>query len=200
MGKGKRGKGYSLETIYDTLEQLREHGGNLHATARHTGINVRSIARWRDQYGEKYGKTAEEYRQAHVEKIFQAREEALERTRVQLSEANALDAAKIYGILTDKELLLRGEPTERAAVEIDERIDIRAITTRTEQRLQIVNQLSRRRSLDRHLPALSAEAGGIIDGGDAADGDGQLFVYHQQSRRPAVVVPQQDATAAVRGD
>jgi len=156
--------------------------------------------RWRDKYRDQYEECVQANRDKHIEQIFQVRKAALNHIRDSIAESSALDAAKVYGILTDKELLLRGEPTERTAVEIDGTIDLRAIATRTEQRLQLLEQLSRRRGITGDMSALPADPGGVVDSGDAADSDGQLFVYHQQSRRTATVMPQQDAEETIRSN
>jgi len=106
-----RGKKRSPEDIEIGLQALAETGGNAEEASRKTGIPANTLREWKLQFGDEFGELRREKRSDLIEDVWAAAAEALGFLRKKLRRMKGKDLAVTYGILTDKALLLGGEPT-----------------------------------------------------------------------------------------
>lgn len=132
------------ETIIETLTLYAELR-NAAETARQTGIIASTIRDWIQAHPDIVEKARSELRDAHMAKIVRLRGEVLDEMadKIRHPETTALELGKIYGILTDKQLILEGKPSFKAEIthHINEK-QITEITIRTQERLQLLDKIS----------------------------------------------------------
>lgn len=114
-----RGKPYSPEDVERGIEALAESGGNATAASKATGIPRTTLIGWKQANFDEFDELRREKRSGLIDKVWAGAEKALDLllTRLEPDEdgvcpIHSKHLATIFGILTDKGLLLGGEPTE----------------------------------------------------------------------------------------
>lgn len=106
---------YNREQREDVLAVLAANGGNVKRTARETGVDEHTIRDWRDgkagEPGLGTGVPAQKAREALETRMEDVQALLLSTIPGKLQDAPLRDVATAYGILSDKLLLLRGQPT-----------------------------------------------------------------------------------------
>ena len=107
------GKRYSPEEIEVGLQALAESGGNASCAAEKTGIPRGTLRYWAaNSFADEFASIRQEKRQSLIEKVWAGAEKALDHLLKELPKMKGNHLAIAFGILTDKGLLLGGEPTE----------------------------------------------------------------------------------------
>ncbi len=115
-----RGQKYGDEDTERGLQALAEAGGNAAKASRACGIPPRTLRDWKNgSFADEFAELRREKRGGLIDKVWAGAEKALDLLLVALepgedgkSKVKARELAVIMGILTDKGLLLGGEPTE----------------------------------------------------------------------------------------
>lgn len=98
-------------------EQIRAHlvtNNNLRETARHFKVSPASVMKVRDEKPDEYEHLRTDKKQEFVENAWGMIGEILTEMKVKMPEASFRDLATGLGIITDKALLVSGEPTSRS--------------------------------------------------------------------------------------
>jgi len=108
-----RGQKYGDEDTERGLQALAEAGGNAAKASRACGIPPRTLRDWKNgSFADEFAELRREKRGGLIEKVWAGAEKALDLLLVQLPKMEGRHLAVVFGILTDKGLLLGGEPTE----------------------------------------------------------------------------------------
>jgi len=108
-----RGKKRSPEDIERGLEALAESGGNATIASESCGIPARTLRGWKGgAFAEEFAELRREKRTDLIGDVWEAAREALAQLRSKLPTMKGKDVAVTFGILTDKALILGGEPTQ----------------------------------------------------------------------------------------
>lgn len=193
---------YNEEDIEKALMALAQNGGNVSKTAREMGLSRTTLQGWKDRNHDEFVSLRQAQRAKAIEKAYAPLISNLEhavsngaikeQTSKECSEA-ALNFQKLITNLSDEPV----EPIQHIH-QIDGHIDIRAVTDRTEARLQLLDQLSSRGRAGIDIPSIPEGAGGTSEVSDGSDT--KLFVYHEQGEPEAASMVEQDTEEAVSGN
>jgi len=107
-----RGKKWPPADVERGLQALAESGGSVTAASKATGIPKTTLWGWKTQHPDEFEQLRMEKRGSLIEKVWGAAEDALDLLIKELPKMKGRYLATTFGILTDKGLLLGGEPTE----------------------------------------------------------------------------------------
>jgi len=107
-----RGQKRSPEDIERGLEALAESGGNAEAASRATGIPANTLRTWKRARPDEFIELRREKRTVLIEDVWAAAQEALKELRGKFKTMKGQQLAVAFGILTDKALVLGGEPSQ----------------------------------------------------------------------------------------
>lgn len=107
-----RGQKYGDEEIERGLQALAENGGNAARASLACGIPERTLRGWKvNEFADEFAELRREKRGAFIDQVWAAARMALDLLTAKLPKMKGRELATAFGILTDKGLLLGGEPT-----------------------------------------------------------------------------------------
>ena len=108
-----RGQKYGDEDTERGLQALAEAGGNAAKASRACGIPPRTLRYWKNgSFADEFAELRREKRGDFIDRVWEAAVKALDLAFANLPTMKGKDQFIAFGILTDKGLLLGGEPTE----------------------------------------------------------------------------------------
>jgi transposase-like protein len=185
------------EDVERALSLLAKNDGNVAKTAREMGISRTTLQGWKGKNHDVFVKLRREQKAIVIEKAYAPLianlEEAIEAVKGQTSKECTEAALNLQKLITN----MSDEPAEPLQVDIniEGQIDIRAVTDRTQERLQLLDELAGRGSRGLNSPPVPTEPDGTPEGD--RNRDTKRFVHHEQAKSEAVVVVEQDAKKTV---